>query len=379
MDKQKGFTLVEVMVGVVIALISMIAMFMVQENWDKQRSSITSGGDAQVAGSISAFNLERNLRNAGSGFGNSNFLGCTVSAQDAIGARNFSFTLAPVVITDGAGGLPDTISILAGNSNSPTATFEVASSTQTVTTMKDTRTGLSLGDLVILATPSPTTCRLAEISNLQPPGTNSGRETGHLTASYSRTSEPPENRQSGAAGACTGSAPGPWTCVPRYPSVSFTTFTSVPPAYGELRSLGDDPRLNVYAVDQARGALTRSELIHEGTTATDIGEGIINLQAQYGLDTNNDDIIDTWQATTPTWTQLRAVRFALLARGEHYESVAVTTAAPTWSGGTFAMRNVDGTADSGAGNLGVNNWRNYRYSVFEATVPLRNMIWRRFW
>jgi type IV pilus assembly protein PilW len=123
----------------------------------------------------------------------------------------------------------------------------------------------------------------------------------------------------------------------------------------------------------------QSELIHDGTATTDIGEGIINLQAQYGLDTNNDDIIDTWQATAPTWAQLRAVRFAILARGENYENVAVTTAAPTWSGGTFTMRNVDGTADSGAGNLGVNNWRNYRYSVFEATVPLRNMIWRRFW
>jgi hypothetical protein len=44
------------------------------------------------------------------------------------------------------------------------------------------------------------------------------------------------------------------------------------------------------------------------------------------------------------------------------------------------MTNVDKTTDSNpTGALATNNWRNYRYNVFEVTVPLRNMIWRRFW
>jgi len=41
------------------------------------------------------------------------------------------------------------------------------------------------------------------------------------------------------------------------------------------------------------------------------------------------------------------------------------------------MTNVDGTPDSDPGDAtkgDVNNWRNYRYNVFEAVVPLRNAL-----
>jgi type IV pilus assembly protein PilW len=62
-------------------------------------------------------------------------------------------------------------------------------------------------------------------------------------------------------------------------------------------------------------------------------------------------------------------------------AVAVTPSAPHWASGSiaFAMRNVDNTEDSGAsainGVAAANNWRNYRYRVYDTVVPLRNMIW----
>jgi len=375
--RQRGFSLIEVMIGVVLALISIVMMFQVQENFDKQRRSIVSGGDSQVSGAIAAFHLERDLRSSGSGFGNSAYLGCVVSAHDEIGSRDFTFTYVPVLITDGAAGAPDTVSVLAGNSGSPTATFDVAATTPTQTAMKDTRNGLALGDLVVVATPTPA-CWLAEVTNLQPVVPDNGRTIGQGAATYTRVSTPPQNRLTGAAGVCAGA--GPWTCTPRFnPAAGSATYNSAPPVYGELRSLGDDPRLNVWSVDTVRGILQRTETLHESGAATSVADGVIDMQAQYGLDTNADDVVDTWQATTPTWAQVRIVRFALLARGQDYDKVALTTVAPTWAGGSFTMRNVDGTADVGAGSLGVNNWRNYRYSVFEVTVPLRNMIWTRFW
>ena len=37
------------------------------------------------------------------------------------------------------------------------------------------------------------------------------------------------------------------------------------------------------------------------------------------------------------------------------------------------MSNVDGTADTDPDND--NNWRNYRYRVYQTVIPLRNMIW----
>ena len=40
------------------------------------------------------------------------------------------------------------------------------------------------------------------------------------------------------------------------------------------------------------------------------------------------------------------------------------------------MRNVDGTPDpSETPNADPNNWRYYRYRVYERVIPLRNMLW----
>ena len=40
------------------------------------------------------------------------------------------------------------------------------------------------------------------------------------------------------------------------------------------------------------------------------------------------------------------------------------------------MTNVDGTPDSfGDADADPNNWRYYRYRVYERVIPLRNMLW----
>jgi hypothetical protein len=40
------------------------------------------------------------------------------------------------------------------------------------------------------------------------------------------------------------------------------------------------------------------------------------------------------------------------------------------------MTNVDGSPDSFGDTDGVpNNWRFYRYRVYERVIPLRNMLW----
>ena len=402
---QSGFTLIELMVGATIALISMVVMFQVQENWGRQQRSISSGGDSHVAGTISAFHIERDLRNAGMGFGNSSYLGCTVSAYDAqrTGTGRFTFPLAPVQIINGVAGAPDEIRVLYGNSSSLSSSYNVARTIEATTAMADSRNGVALGDLVVVSTPVstlpvgpvafPITCHLAEITSLTgffaPAIADDGKSIRHDTTAYQRTSSPPATRLAAGAGQCTGA--GPWNCAIRYnlagggllpagwPATGFPDTNWGVGTQGELRSLGDDPRLNAWAVNTTLSTLTLRDRLHNGI-ASDVSDGVVDLQAEYGLDTNADDVVDTWQGADPAdWTQVRSIRFALLSRGQDYDKLAVTTNAPTWSGGAFVMRNVNNTTDSGPTNLGVNNWRNYRYNVFEVTVPLRNMIWRRFW
>ena len=82
-----------------------------------------------------------------------------------------------------------------------------------------------------------------------------------------------------------------------------------------------------------------------------------------------------------------AIRVAVLVRSRQFERSAdgnaaaptgITQILPSWAGGNFVMTNLDGTADSFAGspnNPDPNNWRFYRYRVYEKVIPLRNMIW----
>jgi len=351
LKSQSGFTLVEVLVGVTLALIGMVVMFQVQDNWTRQKRSISSGGDAHIAGTVSAFHLERDLRNSGMGFGNSSFLGCSVLSFDnnRTGTKTFNFPLAPVRIVQGAGGAPDEIHVLYGNAEAPSSTYAVLSTDETFTMLLN-RGGLALGETVVVATSAG--CRLAEITD----NTNAdGQTVDHNSSAYMRNGV---------------------SVTPRYNTAAGLGVT--PATNGTVHVMGRAPQLNIWAV-RARVALTKYNALN-AETAGDVGDGVVNLQAQYGIDANGDTTVDTWQDADPaSWNQLRMIRFGLLVRGEAYEKEAVTTANPAWAGGNFTMTNVDGTADSGAASLGVNNWRNYRYNVFEVAVPLRNMIWINAW
>ena len=65
--RQRGFSLVELMVAVVIGLIGTVVMFQVFAISEGQKRSTTSGNDAQQNGAIALFSLEKDLRNTAHG------------------------------------------------------------------------------------------------------------------------------------------------------------------------------------------------------------------------------------------------------------------------------------------------------------------------
>jgi len=145
--------------------------------------------------------------------------------------------------------------------------------------------------------------------------------------------------------------------------------------------MGTLPQRNIWQISNGKtlGAVNDLRYIDsDGDNNNDTSaaaDGIINLQAEYGLDTNNDTIVDTWQASAPaTWSTVRAIRVGLLSRSQQYEKVAVTTAAPTWAGGAFTMTNLDGSSGAVASE-DANDWRHYRYRVYQTIIPLRNLVW----
>jgi len=69
MKKQNlGFSLVEIMVGMVIGLLSTIVVMQVYATFEGQKRTTTSGSDAQTNGAVALYTVERDARLAGYGF-----------------------------------------------------------------------------------------------------------------------------------------------------------------------------------------------------------------------------------------------------------------------------------------------------------------------
>ena len=63
-----GFSLVEIMVGMVISLLSILVVLQTFGVFEGQKRSTTSGSDAQTNGVFATYIVERDVRMAGYGF-----------------------------------------------------------------------------------------------------------------------------------------------------------------------------------------------------------------------------------------------------------------------------------------------------------------------
>lgn len=380
--RARGFSLVEILVGVAIGVVGMLVIFKTIATWDTHTRSTTAGSDAQSTGSLAMFNLERDIKQAGLGFMGIGAvtppasLGCLVNVADS-GVRSLPFTpfnMVPVQIVLNPG-QPDTINILYGNSPFFVSEEQFTASTSTSKTLAR-RNGFKPGDLAIAAV--GTNCNLLEVTG----DTNAdGKTIDHTdAATYPNFYAVPAANK-----------------VARYNSAALPAIG----ALGNIYSLGPLPRRDSWAVDTVRGSLTNSELFG-GAPAFVVGEGVVNMKAIYGLDTLGvlgTRTVNAWTNVAPTtpagWAQVLSVRVAMLVRSRQFERTidqsasgvptGVTQVQPTWSGAApllaipnsdFVMTNVDGTLDSfGPNNPDPNNWRYYRYRVYEKEIPLRNVMW----
>jgi type IV pilus assembly protein PilW len=370
---ERGMSLIEILVGIVIGMLGILVIFSVLSVAEGRKRTTTAATDAQMAGAVALFSLERDIKQGGYGFGTfavGNPINCTVDAYDVLrggGTQDFDFPLAPALIQQGASGAPDTIAVLYGNTDlivaGKTFTFSSNSTKATSSTLGG-RTGILRGDVLLLAgtVGGALACQLIEVTA----NTNADAVTiDHNTGTYTP--------QSGL-----GSA------TARYNKATGPAFTN-----GFIYELGSSPRRNLWSIQGGR--LVVRDDIHWSDADGDGGndpvavyDDIIDLQAEYGVavDSNGDgrlDRIGAWTTVAPPdMASVYAIRVGLLARSKQAEKGKVTGAAPSWAGGSFVMRNVDGTTDSDPGDAtagDANNWRNYRYRAYETLVPLRNIVW----
>jgi type IV pilus assembly protein PilW len=378
--RQSGVSLIELMVGLVVGLVCVLIIVQLHTLWDARKRSVSAGNDAQISGTLGAFALDRDLRQAGFGIGlaggdpdeaNSGVMGCRVNAiNTSLATQDISFDLVPVQIIK-ADDKPDEIRVLYGNSAYFVSRQPIMSSTTESNTLKS-REGFLAGDKTILTSTSSGAlkCYLVELTGMSLSDLNAVEHK----AAYTYTTTQGVNKT-----AVMNSATGTETNI----------------GTGYAFNLGLAPALTVWKVSPTRQSLQRyNSLTENPADVSDVVTDVVTLKAQYGYDASGDGIIaaNEWYDTLPgsaDYSRLLAVRFGLLIRSRLFErpntetspSVPVTASAPKWANGSisFAMRNVDNTADSGAsgidGDTAANNWRNYRYRVYDTVVPLRNMIW----
>jgi type IV pilus assembly protein PilW len=361
--KQAGFSLVELMVGMVIGLIAVFIITNVFNTFENQKRITTGTADAQTNASIGLFTIQREIQFAGFGLpifdgdpadsaaSNNSALRCAVNNNMVSyynGAlQGTSIDIFPIVITNGAGDSgSDDITIRYGDSPNggiPTQIFSLASPEFGVANTL----GCNNGDLALYV--NGTTCATDRVND-----TNLTFDTTHVT---------------------------------------LTTTTGMGNS-GRLSCLGNFTQ-TVFGVN-ANQELTRN--------GNPVMSEIVNLQAQYGISAlpASNEIV-TWVNATGVWAApgntnatcsatvsnrncIRAVRVAVVSRNNQLENAVVTpgcssliTANPTglcsWPG-TPAVAGPPLVAAVPAPAIDLTataNWNRYRYRVYETIIPIRNM------
>lgn len=359
MRRNRGFSLIELMVGMVIAMLSTIVVFQVFSVSERQKRTTTGAADAQSNGALGFFMIERDVKMAGWGLASSVTANC---------ANVFSYLndgtsppgpltnlFSSVRITDG-GASPDTL-ILQYYGNPEDPNFKLPSATSLRSSMPQSSSELNVnstygcgaGNLAIVT--QGANCTLMQITHVQDQALKLQHNPGG-TPTYN-PSVPYQNANG-------------W---PAYSTGAQMQCMSLSNIFVRTYRI-QDLNLELQQPDAANVMQTYQ-----------VAPEIIDMQAEYGIAPLGSQQVNEWQPATGVWAgplttantyRIKAVRVALVARSAQFEKpdaggvCSTTTAAMVANWSTWAAFD---TATYPA------DWQCYRYKVFETVIPLRNIIW----
>ncbi|WP_166656587.1 PilW family protein [Comamonas sp. JUb58] len=358
----QGFTIIEIMIGLAIGLLTLLAIYKLFATSEGQRRTTAALSQAQTAGALALFAIERDIRSAGLGFAGMDpaHLGCEVQAFKRTGRDpgQYTFPLLPVQIVDGK-----ELRVLTGSSANMFIGARYSASAGGVFTMERSNAGFQAGDVVVGTSDSDTRkCLLMEVtagagSSITGPGgvAEDDPSVRHMSSAYTSF--------------YTGASVTPQRNGGSYVDMLDGGDTSL--GEGWLFSLGHQPTRNVWRVKDNQ--LMRYDFLDEtDSKSVAVAEDVLQMVAEYGFDGDGDGKLDKdseWSSSISELTpielgRLMAVRVAILVRSSQYERDAVTSAAPKWANGSKSF-------EMGTGG----EWPHYRYRVYESVIPLRNTIW----
>jgi type IV pilus assembly protein PilW len=332
--RQRGISLVEIMIGLVLGMLSVLVVLQVFQRSDASRRAALGGDDAQNSGALALTQLQRELRQGGHGVASFPIMGCDLLLPDG---RTLT-AMAPVTVNHedipAGDDDTDTVMVVSGATRGSPEGARILVQQGPATYAVPAPSAFEPGDFVIASPatrPAACTLRLTTVTAVAAPNVTIAVAAANM-------------------------------------------------ANGRLYNLGTTPRVQVYAVraqqltvcDMLANDCTLAANTDDPTVWVPVGHEIVSLRAQYGRDTTApamDAVVDVFDQTTPTtacgWMRVSALRLAVVARSPQQDRENVTADPPLWAGSADAPIALDGLAD----------WQQFRYRSFETLVPIRNMTW----
>ena len=372
--RARGFTLVELMVGVLIAMLTMLLVTEVYSNAIWRKRDVAGSSDAQQTASMMMLQISNSLKQAGSATSLSQEAwGCKLQATKngttllpiqgtlaaPFGSLPATLRLAPVIVKAGAVGetsrQSDIILALSAGMESSGLAFVVQSIPNSGQITFPNTNGLVAGDLLMTTNSVSGLCNITQIAS------------GHVTTYTSgKLDQTPSLVAVG----------GPYAM-----STALNDLHIESNVYG----LGREPQFNVLGVDFATQSLKVYDLLqmHDLTGPISIAENVFLLKVIYGVDTNNDSIVDSWVSPADAgWTfdelqadstpardklrQIKAVRIALVTRSSY------PAATSSFQDEFKLFASVSPSSLHQTIKLTTGEQR-YRYQVYESVIPLFNV------
>jgi type IV pilus assembly protein PilW len=372
--REGGFSLIELMVAVAVGLVVTLATTGILIRSESGKRTSLSTNDVNQTGAYLGYMLDRSLRSAGSGYTQlwQQTFGCQLHANRGgnamlpragawpapFGALPTSPRLAPVIIYSGASpNGSDVLAVMTGNAGFGESPPVVTPASVTAGNLKLRNTlGLTGGDLVFIYDDS-VGCVLEQV-------------------------------QAGFNGGAAQILPfGGTYASANVDGIDITSLAVGNTVYAiEIgnATAANAPQFQFIGVG-ANNTLLSYDLLQLGVSdaAVPIAEGVVAMRARYGVDTNNDGLIDTWVSPDASpWTaaeltdgsaaaasrlrSIMAVRVGLVLESSLVEREVVAPATLTLFGDLPVAQQFTYA-------LGAAEQRS-RHRTVDVTVPLRNLL-----
>ena len=346
--RQHGVSIVETMIGILIGMVVVLAIYNVLSLSESYKRTTTGIADTQVTGLFSQFVMMRELMNAGNGIAS--------GTKDLATCNTVALKPLPAVITDG-GGANVSDSIVIYYSTAPhvlsPVTFMLPMASVSDVFQVQSPTGFAANDQVV-AIDEGGNCELTKVTAVSVPDAQGVVQISHPNTTMA------------------------------YPSAAM------------LMNLGPFGTVNRTQYSIVNNQLAGTDLMTAGAVANPIAQNVVLMKVQYGIDNNANGVIDLWtpadassgtdysaaavQGLTGAALQTRvrsilALRIAIVVRSDDYTDPAKDPAVHLQTATLFNCSANDATCQ---GRIQLNNTvmaEGFRHRIYETTIPLRNAIW----